>query len=28
VLVPRRLPQLVRGLLANGPPAEPVDVGV
>ena len=25
---PRRLPQLVRELLENGPPSEPIDVGV
>jgi 8-oxo-dGTP pyrophosphatase MutT (NUDIX family) len=25
---PRRLPELLRSLLRNGPPAEPVDVGV
>jgi 8-oxo-dGTP pyrophosphatase MutT (NUDIX family) len=25
---PRRLPQLMRELLENGPPAEPVDVGI
>ena len=28
VLVPRRLPGLVRDLLANGPPAAPVDAGI
>jgi G:T/U-mismatch repair DNA glycosylase/8-oxo-dGTP pyrophosphatase MutT (NUDIX family) len=28
VLVPRRLPQLLRDLLANGPPHEPIDAGV
>jgi TDG/mug DNA glycosylase family protein len=28
VLVPRRLPQLLRELLANGPPPEPIDAGV
>lgn len=28
VFTPRRLPQLLRGLLRDGPPAEPVDVGV
>jgi double-stranded uracil-DNA glycosylase len=28
VLVPRRLPQLLRGLLADGPPPEPIDVGI
>jgi hypothetical protein len=27
VLVPRRLPALVRQLLLHGPPAEPLDVG-
>ena len=25
---PRRLPELVRGLIVHGPPAEPLDVGV
>lgn len=28
VLVPRRLPQLLRDLLANGPPPEPLDAGI
>jgi 8-oxo-dGTP diphosphatase len=28
VFAPRRLPTLLRDLLANGPPAEPLDVGV
>ena len=27
-LVPERLPQLLRDLSVNGPPAEPFDVGV
>ena len=27
-LVPRTLPQLLRELLASGPPAEPFDVGI
>ncbi len=27
-LSPRRLPELIRQLLANGPPAEPIDAGV
>jgi G:T/U-mismatch repair DNA glycosylase/ADP-ribose pyrophosphatase YjhB (NUDIX family) len=28
VFAPRRLPELLRDLLANGPPREPIDVGV
>lgn len=28
LFAPRRLPQLVRGLIERGPPAEPVDAGV
>jgi len=28
VLVPRRLPELLRDLLVNGPPAAPIDAGI